>query len=553
MTFPPPKFLWKGLLWIYVAAITSCESIFLTSEGNAPMADTSLGKIIGSTIEVKGIPVHQFLSIPYAKPPTGERRFKKPEPMEAWSVPVLATTEPPACVQYTQNPFPWYDNKTGKSEDCLFLNIWTPLDAGHASTKAVLFWIYGGGFFVGSTRQEDHSGEALAALGDIIVVTVGYRLGSLGFLYSGSSDAPGNVGLWDILAGLQWINDHIQAFGGDPSRITIAGESAGSIAVGQLAVSPLSQGLFAKLIMQSGSPAYTLADNNTQSLVRSQKIAELVNCANSTFNITDNPTEVVECLQGVDAVKLLKVESSLIPRSSRSFLPQYGDEILPQNPREAIISGNFQKKSLLIGNSKDEGAFQITTSNPDLFGFFGAKDPPVNKSTGENLLRRMFAAFPDTESVVRHYLPESIPEDDYETVRFQVCSASGDFSLLCPSVYFAEKVAENGSDVYYYLWAHRPSNSPWAPWMGSPHYSEVQFLFGLPIKEPERYESEEVGLSMGFIHMWSNFMKYGKPVEQWPLYSKEIPVFVYVGVETEAHGTGPHKDNCDFFRPYFGF
>lgn len=107
---------------------------------------------------------------------------------------MLATSEPPACIQYTENPFPWYDDKPGKSENCLFLNIWTPSNVTPEVPKAVFFYIFGGGFFVGSTRSTFHSGEALAALGDIIVVTVNYRLGSFGFLYSGSSDAPGNVG-----------------------------------------------------------------------------------------------------------------------------------------------------------------------------------------------------------------------------------------------------------------------------------------------------------------------------------------------------------------------
>lgn len=111
--------------------------------------------------------------------------------------------------------------------------------------------------------------------------------------------------------------------------------------------------------------------------------------------------------------------------------------------------------------------------------------------------------------MVRHYLPESIPDDDYETVRFQVYSASGDFSLLCPSVYFAEKCAENSSDVYFYMWAHRPSNTPWASWMGTPHFSEAAFLFGLPVRDAEQYEEEEVELSMNYIDMWSNFIKEG--------------------------------------------
>lgn len=109
--------------------------------------------------------------------------------------------------------------------------------------------------------------------------------------------------MWDILAGLQWVNDHINAFGGDTSRITLAGESAGSIATGLLSVSPLTKDLYARQIMLSGSPAYTIADDNALNLVRSQRIAELVNCANGAFTLNDNPEEVVRCLQGMQQTK----------------------------------------------------------------------------------------------------------------------------------------------------------------------------------------------------------------------------------------------------------
>lgn len=146
---------------------------------------------------------------------------------------------------------------------------------------------------------------------------------------------------------------------------------------------------------------------------------------------------------------------------------------------------------------------------PDIFGFFGEKDPQINKSTAESMLRNIFASFPDTEAVNQHYLPNSIEENDYDLVRHQLYTASGDFSLLCPTTYFAEKFLDSGNNVYFYLWAHRPSDSPWAPWMGVTHFSDVSFLFGLPIKYAEEYEPEEVELSMDFIHKWSHFVKYG--------------------------------------------
>ncbi|XP_054719062.1 acetylcholinesterase-1-like [Uloborus diversus] len=516
---------------------------------------TSLGKIKGQTVSFKGVPVRQFLGVPYAKPPLGERRFKKPEPVDPWPGILQALHEPPACTQYTENPFPWYDPEPGKSEDCMYLNIWAPMGASKFSRKAVMFWLFGGGYFIGSIRDPLFDGRALAAEGDIVVVTVSYRLGSFGFLYSGTEDAPGNMGVWDILSGLKWVRDHIDSFGGDPTRITIAGESAGAIVVGLLSVSPLARGLYARQIMQSGSNLWLLAENSTRNEEKSQKVAELVGCGNQSYTIQDHPLQVVACLRDVDALELSKAESSLIPHSSRSFLPQFGDELLPENPRIATAMGNFQASNLLIGNNLDEGSFQISTSNPDLYGFFGEKNPHIDKSLAKDTMHAIFSnlGFPDPTAVVSQYLPDSIEEDDYELVRQQLYMASGDFSLLCPTVYYAESSAIKGSDVYFYFFTKRPSTTPWAPWMGTTHYEEVQFVFGSPLKNPEKYEVAETALSADMVRYWSEFVKNGRPSPTWPKYSRENPIHRILDTGTEQMGTGPHRDACDFFRPYFGF
>ncbi|GBN28227.1 Acetylcholinesterase-1 [Araneus ventricosus] len=184
---------------------------------------------------------------------------------------------------------------------------------------------YGGGFRYGSIRLPLYSGIPLAALVDIIVVTVNYRVGPFGVLTSGSHDAPGNVGL-------RWVNKYIGYFGGDTSRIPIAGESAGAWSVGLLAVSPLAKGLYKRQIMESGSPIFFAAENNTQNLALSQRVAETVGCASPTFTIKENPGPVVECLRRVDPTVLAKADYLLNPLGSPPFIPQYGDEILPANP-----------------------------------------------------------------------------------------------------------------------------------------------------------------------------------------------------------------------------
>lgn len=210
----------------------------------------------------------------------------------------------------------------------------------------------------------------------------------------------------------------------------------------------------------------------------------------------------------VDAFKLAKAVTSFQPIPGRSFFPNYGDEILPQNARVAFINGDFNNVDVLIGNNRDEGVFQITSSHTKVFGFFGEKNPTINKTYGNKLLKSKFKDLPNTQEVINYYLG-NISNDDYYQIRHQVYTASGDYSLLCPDVYFAESYSRAGNKVFFYFFVHRPSITPWANWTGVVHYEEVQFVFGIPIQEPSNYTVEEVLLSRKMVKIWTNFVKYG--------------------------------------------
>nr|UXX52857.1 carboxylesterase 1 [Pardosa astrigera] len=519
---------------------------------------TTSGPIRGTRVYFAGRTLKQYLGIPYAKPPVGQLRFKKPEPVERRCETYFADKMPPACIQYTEYPFPWYDLQDGKSEDCLYLNIWVPdgLLSGFYEKYSVMFWIHGGGFTFGSNRMQIYEGQALAAMGDVVVVTINFRLGVFGYLTSGTEEAPGNAGVYDMVEALKWVNQNIAAFGGDPEKVTLFGESSGSIAVGLLCVSPLTKGLFHRVIMQSSSPAYLLAENNTANIAMSQQLAKAIGCADDCTTIQSDPETVVGCLRDEDAFVLARTFSSFNPTSTRSFLPSYGDEVLPRNAREEIINGNFHNVDVLICNTKDEGSFHITTGNPNLFGFFGEKNTWINKSYGETMIRKSFGSFsfPDPEAVVRYYLGD-LAEGDYNQVREQVYTSTGDFISLCPSVYFAESYSSAGNDVYFFLFVHRPSTTPWAQWMGVAHYEDVQFVFGLPLRAPKNYTTWESMLSRKMIKIWTDFTKRGSSVwTNWPQYSREDPTYIELdtGFITRS-GKGPHKENCDFYREYFGF
>jgi len=214
----------------------------------SPMITIPDGTIVGT----QGMGFRAFLGIPYAAPPTGPLRFRPPQPVTPWSTPLVATRRPHACPQNLEGI-------AYGQEDCLYLNVHTP---DPMPTHApVMIWIHGGAFVLGEGVQADGGtyGDLLARDHGVIVVSMNYRLGQLGFLAHPALDAEsadhvsGNYGFLDQVAAIQWVHDHIAAFGGDPGNVTIFGESAGGMAVNRLMISPAARGLFAKAIVQSGA------------------------------------------------------------------------------------------------------------------------------------------------------------------------------------------------------------------------------------------------------------------------------------------------------------
>ncbi|CAL1265510.1 unnamed protein product [Larinioides sclopetarius] len=523
----------KNMLLHLILTIIACT---VSGTFSHPEVNTPLGKIIGKWVPFNNIPVKTFQSIPYAKPPIGELRFRKPQPMEPWREPLVADQLPPGCVQYSTVPDPAGDFLPGKTQDCLYLNIWAPGAAGLQEKKAVMFWIHGGAFRIGSSRVDFYNGIVLAALGDVIVVSINFRLS-----------------LYDVLEALKWVKSNIKFFGGDEDNITIFGQSTGSITVGMLMVSPLAQGLFVRAIMESGAPTSLDAENNNKDFEISQKVAEAVGCACDGKSLENNPEEVIQCLRGKNALELAKVEKNINSNSLRGFYPRYGDDILPYNSREAFIQGEFKEVDILIGVNHNEGANTITLKFREVFGFFGHKTSQINKTFGEYIIRTNFEEFPDPDAVVRHYLG-SLNENDDDRVLYEVQTASADYSRVCPSIYLAESVAKKRSRVLFYYFVHRPSNTPRAPWMGVVHFDEIYFVFGYPLRYPSNYTESEKRLSMQMIDVWSSFAKSGSTLLQfWPQYSGEHHDYFALDTNREETGSGPHLENCEFFRPYFGF
>ncbi|KAF8771441.1 Acetylcholinesterase-1 like protein [Argiope bruennichi] len=424
------------------------------------------------------------------------------------------------------------------------------------SKLPVLFWFMVEDYTLGSNRMDVYDGRVLAQREGVVVVITNYRVGLFGFLTSNTSDAPGNVGLYDVVMALRWVNDNIEYFGGDKDRITISGESGGSSIVSILCVSPLTKGLFTRAIMQSASIVKHKYNKLDYNLNLTQHLAIAVDCATDDFTIYNHPIEVVQCLRNRNAMYLTKTVSNFFPLSTRSFYPQYGDALLPHNAEDDIRNGNFHKVSILSGVLRDEGAAFLATGHPDEFGFFGQKNPKINKTHATSLLQSTFSNYTDSQKYIDFYL-KSVPDDDYDLIRRQVYTAIGDTTLLCPTLYFAESYAERNRDAYFYFFTHRPSNTPWAKWIGVAHFEDVQFVFGRPVRVPKDYNRKEIWLSSQVMKLWANFAKHGHPgvlYPKWPKYSKENHTYMTIDVDHFGRlGTGPHMENCDFLRSYFGF
>ncbi|NWX12532.1 SASB hydrolase, partial [Aegotheles bennettii] len=226
-----------------------------------PEVETKYGRVRGYQFEVDAAErsVNVFLGLPFAKPPVGPLRFSEPQPPEPWKGVRDATSYPPMCLQdKVQGQFFADIISTRKekvplqlSEDCLYLNVYTPVSAEKQELLPVLVWIHGGGLILGAASPYD--GSALAAFDNVVVVAIQYRLGILGYFSTGDKHARGNWGYLDQVAALQWVQENIMHFGGDPGSVTIFGESAGGISVSALILSPLARGLFHKAISESGT------------------------------------------------------------------------------------------------------------------------------------------------------------------------------------------------------------------------------------------------------------------------------------------------------------
>ncbi|XP_012940968.1 cAMP-regulated D2 protein [Aplysia californica] len=442
-----------------------------------------------------------FRGIPYAAPPVGELRWRPPQPAKPWSpLEYDATQESLGCPQvHCDDLTPTIACPTKTSEDCLLLDIYAPTHAKNGTDLAVLFFIHGGNFFFMAGSSPLFDGSVMAQKGNVIVVDINYRIGALGFLVTGqgAGDARGNYGILDQRLALEWVSKSIQAFGGDPNKVTIFGQSAGAQSVIQHLLSESSSSYFHNAIVES-SPAGLPYKTYDEAFVLAGLFAEAVGC----------PIADLNCMRGKSAQEV--AEAAYRTRkdvASAKFLELFepygpyvdGSEVKGQ-PVDMFTSGHFAKKPLILGTTREETVLYIYSSfnhSVDVQEFLVLIEA-VRPSKGLEILEM--------------YPPTGTPPDQREVL----VNISTDLVFTCPTRNISRAVSTAaGAGTWLYLWDHAFSFPGWGHVTYCEgrvcHGSELPYVFATAYKGNFSFTPEETVLSNNVISYWSNFAWNGDP------------------------------------------
>ncbi|XP_035681804.1 fatty acyl-CoA hydrolase precursor, medium chain-like [Branchiostoma floridae] len=510
-----------------------------TDQDEDVLASTVSGSLRGRTERVTDsrTQVYMFLGVPYARPPLGELRFHAPLPHPPWTGVRNATQHGAHCVQDIPkgqrfyHSIPLFMPHDRISEDCLFLDVYTPtMDA--SARLAVLFFIHGGGLFSGGGAQYD--GRALAAMGNIVVVIINYRLGVLGFSGIGGQ---WNVGFLDQISALRWVQHNIHAFGGDPGRVTIAGQSAGGLSVGLLVLSPLTDGLFRRAISQSGA-ATTLPTN----MNRDQTVNRFVLLSGMCRHLS--PPETLECLRNASIEDFVKVR----PLTAWNQ-PVVDGSFLPDQPRTLLKNGPAKNIEYLMGVTNHELGHIVAQDSSWHFNTF-EKDRDQMRTTISLGYGNYFQCFKWGVDL-KKFISDPLL-DLYMAEQDPLMQVLGDIIMTAPTVNTARYRTD--TPVYLYEFQHRPSWHHGKPGhVKADHGDELLFVFGAPFFDWPRdpadpawrvnfTEGERV-LSRKILTYWTNFVKTGDPnrgdteptstfdLETWPSYSHEDQEYLQLDLD----------------------
>jgi len=458
--------------------------------------ETKYGMVQGS--ERSGI--RCFFGLRYAQAPTGERRFLPPLPPEPWAGVFDATQRAAAAPQYSIPVFTWLNAAGGATgEDCLALNVWTP---GPDGRRPVMVWIHGGGFLIGSGGTPLYDGSSLARRGDVVVVTINYRLGALGYAHLGLIDPqafPGctNIGVRDQIAALTWVRENIAQFGGDPDNVTVFGQSAGAMSIGALLGAAPARSLIRRAICQSGAADHVLDHDDGREVAHA--FLETVGERRPTpATLARIPLRRLLTAQHTTMSRLVDVRRQMV------FLPVVDGDLIREQPIDAVRAGHTADIPMMIGTTLDEWRlFRLLDE-----GFFRMSESDLLTRFGEAL---QGTADPDTavrdfRGALRARGADVRPGDVW-------CEFQSARVMHYPAVRLAEAQHEGGGRAHSYLFTWRPRLMPRA--LGACHAIDVPFVFGSithPLARPlTGFGGTANSLSAKMQQSWIGFARNGDP------------------------------------------
>jgi len=488
--------------------------------GAAPVR-TESGLVTGAVADG----VASWKGIPFAAPPVGELRWKPPADPQCAPALRDGANFGPFCPQLDDA-----GNPIGE-EDCLTLNVWIPnaIDA----PRAVMVFLHGGGNTIGGSAKLSgtlpiYDGQWLAEKGDVVVVTVNYRLGALGFLALAALDdesaqkVSGNYGILDQIAALKWVKRNAAAFGGDPERVMLFGESAGAVDTCVHLASPLSAGLFQAALMESGGcgqPTLQQAEGE------GQKVVDAAGCTTAA--------DVLACLRALPAATLVKAAPGVVSVTGLDKGLKYGPNVdgwvLTGSPIDVIAESKHNHVPFVVGANSDETAL-YTPMVGDAIAY-------------EDMIRTQFPAIADQ-------LLQLYPAASYPTPRKAFTAITTDGRFVCPSRHIA-RVARGAQKepVYRYLFSHGLDSTP-AGALGAWHGLEVLWIFNHMEVSDYKPSVSEKQLSDGMIGYWSRFAKSGNPsgsgVPEWPLFEEASDAHLVIDMPLHS-GTNLRTVECDFW------
>ncbi|XP_067658489.1 bile salt-activated lipase-like [Haliotis asinina] len=545
--------------------------LFTLQQLNAlPVIDAPWGVVEGTTNATEDwTSYHAFLGIPYALPPAGSRRWERPQPHPGFNHTFQAFTYSPACLQVLD--ILGFDGVTG-DEDCLTLNVFTPASITETSNIPVIVWIHGGGFIFGDAFTYDPS--QIVAHGQVIVVTIQYRLGPLGFLSTKDNASAGNYGLWDQHLALQWVKKNIASFGGDINSITLMGESAGSASVAFQALYPGSKGLFQRIIMQSGSVTSSWA-HTRNSLKHARQLAQKVNCSSQS-----DSASMIACLRTVPATMLTSSSwpMSTVPATSlvdSYFVPTVDGVFVKDDPLVLMNSLSFLEQvglhnlDCMVSVVSNEGSLFRTIAGATDRKLHSSLSSPVQNMTFykntfiPDLLQVYFGASSSdmTQAVANVYAP-----NQSHTVNIQEeMNTLGDAGMVAPVTVFARAHAKltsslkTGKKTYMYLFDHVPSIFG-RHGKGMDHAEDLLYTFGLnkaylatlakaysiSLSDPDQADEKLAQILMGLL---TGFARYSDPNsavafdlhQTWPQFTESGEQYLLLSTNMSVKSK-PYKD-----------